>query len=375
MTARGVALVLGGAVLVVVGWLLAWPELTVLGAVAVALVLLSACTALGGARMLVRADAADLSVARGDDAVMRVEVTSSGRRSRLVRLVQGRAAAPEQSFPLPRMRRGEAVTVTVPLDTRRRGLHCVGPFQVVRGDAWSIVRRVLGTSNPATMLVRPRAHPVRAGFASLNRQGDTEAMTRRSGDDHFFALRDYVLGDEPRNVHWRSSARSGRLVVKQKVAAAVDGTLVVLDVDSSSFPSIESFGAGFDADRFEEAVEVAASLVRARLADGHRVRLGTTARQQSSILLDASLSAMLDTLAVVDPLQPMECDPVGLMVSARRSHCSHLILVSGAPGPELLSAARRCGSLSPVVVRVGGVPTGHLPGLSIVDVPSARALA
>ena len=52
------------------------------------------------------------------------------------------------------------------------------------------------------------------------RAGDSDCASRRSGDQHFHALRDYVLGDEPRSVHWRSSARAGKLVVRQQVSAA-----------------------------------------------------------------------------------------------------------------------------------------------------------
>jgi uncharacterized protein (DUF58 family) len=200
-------------------------------------------------------------------------------------------------------------------------------------------------------------------------------MTRRSGDDHFFALRDYVLGDEARNVHWRSSARSGRLVVKQKVAAAVDGTLLVLDVDVAAYPSVEAFGDGFREERFEEAVEVIASLCRSRAADGQRVRLATTGRAQPQLGVDPSLASIIDALAIVSPLQPLDCDPIGLPALARRTHCSHLVLVSGAPSAELVASVRRCGSLSPVVVRVGGVPTGPIAGTTVLDVPGVAGLA
>jgi uncharacterized protein (DUF58 family) len=373
VTLRGVGLVGGGFALIVAGWVLAWPELTVLGVACLVPVLVALLFATGGSRVEVTSDVSDFRVVRGEAANLRVDLFPTGLRRRLLRLVEGPPASPRRSFAVRLAAAG--VTVPVPVDTSRRGLHPVGPFTLVRGDPWSVVRRDVGTSAEGTVLVRPRTHPVRPGFAAVHRQGDSEAMTRRSGDDHFFALRDYVLGDEPRTVHWRSSARSGRLVVKQKVAASVDGTLLVLDVDITAYPSVEAFGEGFREERFEEAVEVIASLCRARAADGQRIRLATTGRAQPQLGVNPAVPAVIDALAVVGPLQPMDCDPVGLPALARRTHCSHLLLVTGAPSAELVAAVRRCGSLSPVVVRVGGVPTGPIPGTTVLDVASAEAMA
>jgi uncharacterized protein (DUF58 family) len=373
VTLRSLGLVLGGIALAVAGWVLAWPELTVLGVACLVPVVVALLFATGGSRVEVMSDVSDFRVVRGEVANLRVDLRSGGRRRRLLRLVEGSPAQPRRSFPI-RLADG-GTTVQVPVDTSRRGLHPVGPFTVVRSDPWSVVRRDVGASSEGTVLVRPRTHPVRSGFAAVHRQGDSEAMTRRSGDDHFFALRDYVLGDEPRTVHWRSSARSGRLVVKQKVAAAVDGTLLVLDVDLTAYPSVEAFSDGFRQERFEEAVEVIASLCRARALDGQRIRLATTGRAQPRLGVNPSVPAVVDALAVVAPLQPLDCDPVGLPALARKTNCSHLVVVSGAPSAELVAAVRRCGSLSPVVVRVGGVPTGPIPGTTVLDVPGAVALA
>lgn len=373
MTLRGFALLLGGFALAVAGWVLAWPELTVLGIGCLVPVVVALVCATGGSQVEVSSDVSDFRVVRGEAANLRVSLQARGMRRRLLRLVEGPSAAPRRSFAVRLTAAG--VTIPVPVDTARRGLHPVGPFTVVRGDPWSVMRRDVGTSAEGSVLVRPRTHPVRPGFAAVHRQGDSEAMTRRSGDDHFFALRDYVLGDEPRNVHWRSSARSGRLVVKQKVAAAVDGTLLVLDVDITAYPSVEAFGEGFLESRFEEAVEVIASLCRARSLDGQRIRLATTGRTQPQLGVNPSVPTVIDALAVVAPLQPLDCDPVGLPALARKTHCSHLVVVSGAPSAELVAAIRRCGSLSPIVVRVGGVPTGPIPGTTVLDVAGAGALA
>ena len=110
------------------------------------------------------------------------------------------------------------------------------------------------------MTVLPRTVQVRRSALPALQQADSEFASRRRGDEHFFALRDYVLGDEPRTVHWRSSAKAGKLVVKQQVSGAPNHTVIVLDTDASAYSSDDKFGSSWVAERFEAAVEVAASL-------------------------------------------------------------------------------------------------------------------
>lgn len=373
MTPRGVSLLLGGLAFGVAGWLAGWPELTALGASALALVVCMALAVSWGSAVAITVDSNALRVVRGEPAVVKVGVSARGAR-RALRLVEGAPAHPVRTVPIPRGR-SEAVVLDVPVATDKRGLHPLGPFTVVRGDAWSIWRTSVTTAPEGSLLVRPRTYPVRKGFAAAMRQGDSEAMSRRHGEDHFFALRDYVLGDEPRNVHWRSSARSGRLVVRQKVAAAVDGTLLVLDTDATAYASADAFSGGFLEERFEAAVEVIASLCLSRANDGQHVQLATTSLRQPTIRQGASAQGLIDALAVVSAVIPIETSPSQLPALARRGKCSQVIIVTGSPSAALCVAVRQCGSLSPVLVRVGGVPSVPVSGAKTVDVADAAGLA
>lgn len=373
MTPRGVGLLLGGIGAAVGGWFAGWPELTALGAIAVTLVVLVLLTLSRGIKVGLTVDATSMRVVRGEHASVRVSLSSRGRR-RALRLVEGAVRQPVRTVPV-RGGRSREIVLDVPVSTAKRGLHPLGPFTVVRGDPWSIVRASVGSAPEGTLLVRPRTHPVRRGFATREQVGDAEAMTRRRGEDHFFALRDYVLGDEPRNVHWRSSARSGKLVVRQKVAAAVDGVLIVLDTDSTAYASVDAFSAGFVEERFEEAVEVAASLCLARAEGGQQVHLATTSRHQPRIAPGAGVSSFIDALAVVAHTLPVDTHAAEIPALARKARCSHVIVVTGTPSADLVSTLRRCGGLGPVLIRVGGEPSGPVAGATTVDVTDVAAMA
>ena len=55
------------------------------------------------------------------------------------------------------------------------------------------------------------------------------ALAQRLGPGDFHSLRDYVDGDEPRTIHWRASARSENLKVRQHSVEGLQRCVVLLD--------------------------------------------------------------------------------------------------------------------------------------------------
>ena len=88
------------------------------------------------------------------------------------------------------------------------------------------------------------------------------------GSIAFQGLRPYVIGDDLRLVHWRTTARTGTLMVKKNVDTNRPQVVVLLDDRRTSYTE-----AGW----FEEAAETAASLVEAALRTGAPVRLDWSA--------------------------------------------------------------------------------------------------
>ena len=123
----------------------------------------------------------------------------------------------------------------LPAPTARRGVVAVGPLSLGRSDAARPGRgssRTTATSSPCgstrgctTIVPLP---------ASMTRslEGPT-SDTAPSGTVTFHALREYVLGDDLRHVHWRSSAHTGELMVKHYVDTSLPDTTVVLDTSSA----------------------------------------------------------------------------------------------------------------------------------------------
>jgi uncharacterized protein (DUF58 family) len=159
------------------------------------------------------------------------------------------------------------------------------------------------TVRPARITVFPRIHPVRRfplPPGSARNSGELERPSPSVGQELIREVREYRAGDNPRHIHWRSSARRDRLMVKQFDAIATSETWIVLDLDSRSHDARN--------DSFERAVEIAATLASHLIAEGQRCGIaGGLAEDGSPRLLLAPKAgsshrqAILYALAEVQP--------------------------------------------------------------------------
>ena len=377
MTLRAAGLLVGGAGLLAAGWFKGWPELTALGAAAIALVVLAVIVAGRAPQVQVALDKTAIKVVRGQAATVRMTLHAPRRRHWL-RIVEGPPSDPVATSPLAGPDPGGTMSLRLPVDTSVRGERPIGPYAVVHGDPWSIVRRVAGRSQGGLLTVHPRTVAIRRSALPSLEQHDSEFASRRRGDEHFFALRDYVFGDEPRTVHWRSSARAGKLVVKQQVSGAPNHTVIVLDTDASAYSSDEKFGSSWIAERFEAAVEVAASYAVAQADRAEHLYVVTTTRGAPvAKTAGGTTDALLDAFAAVSAVPPVDTAPEAIAPLVRRTHCRLLILVTGTPGPQVVGAMRALAPItsSSTVVRVASGQRGPLQGLRVLDVEGADDLA
>ena len=168
---------------------------------------------------------------------------------------------------IPRLRRGERGLRTYRLPTRKRGIFDVGPVEVTRRDAFELFRASRRYGAGRTDLGLPaRARLPRPADRRTRHLEGPSSDTSPQGNITFHRLRDYVAGDDLRLVHWRSSARAGKLVVKHNVDTSQPYSVVLLDLRPG----------GYTAESFESAVDVAASVLVAGSANKAPVELRLT---------------------------------------------------------------------------------------------------
>ncbi len=318
MRTAGWVLLGSGVVLLAAGWPLRWTELRVAGVLALLLVAVAALFTIGRPRFEVAVGVPDTHVAVGDRATGTLVVRNAGTR----RTLPGRVDLPiglrTASLAVPSLKAGGQHESTFVIPTRRRAVVPVGPAQSVQGDPFNLMGRDTLWTEMIEVFVHPRT--VRLPSRQVGFVHDLEGHTTpklSSADMSFHALREYVAGDDRRHIHWRSSARTGRLMVRQYEETRQSRVAVALDLADGSYGS---------EDEFEDAVSVAASFVLQALRDESPLALVTNVDVQPA---QTSTRAM-NELSRVERLANAHLTDVVRLVRDREGNASIVVLVTGS---------------------------------------------
>lgn len=249
---RGLAVVAAGAALIAAGFTFRYPELAVLGATALVAAGCAIAYVAWRPALTVRRAVDPQRVSRGEPCTHTLTVRLSGRLRPATLIAEDRCGGLPVAVPLVRLRPGRDTSVDYPVPTDRRGVVEIGPLTVTRVDPLALAgtrRRYGGTTR---VWVHPRVHPLVAVPVGVARSLDGRIDRVPHGSITFDTLREYVLGDEPRRVHWRTSARVGELMVREYVDTSLPRVVVLLDARTAGYP---------DPERFEDACEAAASVL------------------------------------------------------------------------------------------------------------------
>lgn len=120
---------------------------------------------------------------------------------------------------LPRINPGETSYGSYQIHFPERGRFLAGPAKLTSRFPLGLVSARLDFPEEQTILVAPALGRLTASWDRrlMSHASGSEAIKRRLGsqDEEFFGLRQYRSGDSQRHIHWRATARSGQLMVKQ----------------------------------------------------------------------------------------------------------------------------------------------------------------
>ena len=186
-----------------------------------------------------------------------------------------------------------SVAYTVRADVR--GRYPVGPLVIRLTDPFGLCELTRSFPSVDRLTVIPQVVPLPAVRLAGEYAGTGDSRARSvavHGEDDA-ATREYRRGDDLRRVHWRSTARTGELMVRREEQPWESRATVVLDTRLAAHR-----GEGPTAS-FEWAVSAAASIAMHLRQSGYKLRLVTGAGVDVDATEIGGEGAILDTLADV----------------------------------------------------------------------------
>lgn len=260
VTPRGIGVALSALALVAGGFWFGYPDLVVIGTTAAAgLVFALAYVVWRPSLSVVRQVEPD-RVMRGEASAVTLTVSNASRLRAATLIAYDRCGQDQIPVPLLRLRAGKQTTVTYPVPTTRRGVVTIGPLRVVRRDPLGLVTMPRSHGGTERVWVYPTVYPLAAVPPGIARSLDGLIDRVPHGTITFDTLREYVIGDELRHVHWRTTARIGELMVREHLDTSLPRLVILLDDRRIGYPDAPE---GETSEAFESACEAAASILLA----------------------------------------------------------------------------------------------------------------
>lgn len=359
-----------------VGYRLGWLELVVVAWAGLVLLLIAAVYLIGRNPFTVALDLVHSRVLVGEEATGKVVIANPTRHRILGVTVEVPVGPALAEVSMPSLTRGGVFEHEFPIPTARRGIVPVGPVKTVRADPIGLVRRELIWTEAQDLYIHPRTIGVPSTTTGFIRDLEGNPTRQISNSDvSFHALREYLPGDERRYIHWKSTAKTGRYMVRQFEETRRSHLVIALSLASSDYATD---------DEFELAVSVAGSLGVRAIRDTRTVSVVVGERTpdfaKRKVFAVAQLSTLtrnrlLDDLSLIEHAESaLNVRDVARVVAETVAGISVAFLICGSKTtPTELRAASASFPVDVEVVAIVCDPEivpglRRVPGLSVLTI-------
>ena len=192
-------------------------------------------------------------------------------------------------FFVANLRGHGAITLVSRVRCYRRGLHRFEPLTIESQVPFGLFRRRKRREAPLSLLVYPRAYPMKRLALVEGARGMSDRPQRARSGQEVIGSRQYHPGDPLRHIHWRNTARLRKLAVREMEDTAERALTVVFDARQNT-------GQGRDT-TLEYSIKLAATIGLHAFMSGESVRLMAGNLQGEW----ASTEPFLRELALLEP--------------------------------------------------------------------------
>ncbi len=232
--------------------ILSWHELLTMAIVFACMMVAAIMLSLGNTSFTATIDVSSRRVTVSDTVKVDVCVDNPGRTP----TTSARGDLPigdsHERFSIPMLAAGQSRQTTVEFTAVSRAVLPVGPLSIRKGDPFGLVRHEKKLVDQINVFIHPKTVMLNTLNAGIPRDLEGQTSGEIVDDDlDFYGLREYEPGDDVRNVHWLSSAKTGALMIRQYEATRRTDTALTISVNPDDYVS---------SDEFELAVSVHASI-------------------------------------------------------------------------------------------------------------------
>ncbi|MBK8048400.1 MAG: DUF58 domain-containing protein [Anaerolineales bacterium] len=245
----------------------------------------------------------------------------------------------------------------------QRGRFRLGPVTLHSGDPLGIFHNARAFAPSGYIVVYPATVELRAFEPSISELSGGEARHRRTYQvtSNVAGIREYVHGDSFNRIHWPTTARMNRLMVKEFELDPTADIWIYLDLSAGAAaglpwsPQPPEIGIGAQSGRIKKAgrqfelppitteygVTVAASLARYFLQRNRAVGMNSRGRTREFVQADRGerqLNKFLEALAVVDAVGDLPFADLVVTDGVRLNRNDTLVAISSDHSPEWAAA-------------------------------------
>ena len=232
-------------------------------------------------------------------------------------------------------RRGSRLAGSYVLRRLPRGRYSFSRAQAELEDPFALHRLDVDVSAAAGLLVYPRLVELDGLFSEGGlgvHEGRRLLLRRPSGFD-LHSVREYEDGDSLRQVHWRTTARRGQLMVKELEDSPRYEVAVLLDAHPGSVAGRAPESS------FDVQVRAAGSILRVHAVRGRRALLVVSSRELETARVhsfDGDWRRALDVLAAAEPKGERTAAALLADEAAPAARAHELTVVTAALSPALV---------------------------------------
>lgn len=242
-----------------------WHELLVMAVVGAVMLAAAVTMSLGNTGFSAALSVPSRHLTVGDVVPVDVAITNPGRTPTVHARGDLSLGSMHEGFSIPALAPKQEKHTSVEFTTISRAVLPVGPLRIRKGDPFGLIRHEKTLASRINVFIHPKITRLKTLNAGVQRDLEGQPSGDIVDDDlDFYGLREYQPGDDMRNVHWLSTAKSGGLMIRQYEATRKTTTALGIGVNPNDY---------INAEEFELAVSIHASIGVQCTLQGRRMRV------------------------------------------------------------------------------------------------------